>query len=177
MSYVEPFTSERFVAMITRHAALLGDRQLMPDQFLRNDKTKQLGVRIAAGNRQGLEVTKDEYVIDCAPGTTFTKPVIVSGSAIIKGAVFTGRGDSPLITVSGHLLLVNCILTKEGLSAGSYISVGAAGKAQANGCLFTGAPGGGSVIVTAGGATAAVGNLNSTGRSHGSGVVVVGEVV
>jgi hypothetical protein len=176
MAYQDPFVDQQMIATITRHASLLGDRQLMPDQYLKNDKTKQLGVRIASGNRQGLEITKDEYVVDCAAGTVFTKPVVVDGSAIIKGAVFTGRGDAALVTVSGNLLLVNCILTKEGTSAGSYISVGAAGKLQLNGCMFTGTPGGGNVVITAGGAATAIGNLNTTGRSHGAGVTVVGEV-
>ena len=127
MSYADPFVKDRFVAMLARHEALLGNRLLMVDQYLKNDKAARLGVRVAAGARQGLTVTKSEYVVECAPGTVFTKPLLVSGSAVVAGAIFEGRGDDPLISVleSGSLLLVNCLLVKDGLSSGSYISVSA----------------------------------------------------
>ena len=178
MTYFDPFVKDRFVAMLTRHEALLGSRHVLADHYLNNDKTKHLGVRRGAGSRQGLEVKKEEYVLECAPGTVFTKPVLISGSAIISGAIFTGSGDGALITISGtgKLLLQNCILSKEGTSAGSYVSVSATGKLQANGCMFTGAPGGGSVVSTAGGDAGVTGTLNVTGRSHGAGVAVVGEI-
>ena len=178
MTYADPFTQERFVAMLTRHGLLLGERHLLADQYLKNDKTKQLGVRIGAGRRQGLEVKKSEYIIECSPGTVFTKPVLISGSAIISGAIFTASGNDPLITISGsgQLLLQNCLITKEGLSSGSYVSVSAAGKLQANGCMFTGAPGGGDVVITAGGSAGVTGTLNTTGRFHGAGVTVTGEI-
>jgi hypothetical protein len=106
------------------------------------------------------------------------EPILISGSAIISGAILTGSGDDPLVTISGsgQLLLQNCLVTKEGLSSGSYISVSAAGKLQANGCMFTGSPGGGSVVSTAGGSSAVTGTINTTGRSHGAGVTVTGEI-
>ena len=54
MTYIDPFTQDRFVAMLTRHQLLLGERHLLADQYLKNDKAKQLGVKIGAGKRQGL---------------------------------------------------------------------------------------------------------------------------
>jgi len=123
---------------------------------------------------------KEEYMVTAAPGTIMKTKLLVTGSAVMTGVIFDGRGDSPLIEVSGfgRLVLLNCIVTKEpGQSAlGSYISVGPDAKLQASGCLFTGDQTSGLVIDTLGGSAASVGNMNTTGVAHNAGVVVSGEV-
>ena len=177
MTYIDPFIKDRFVSVIVRHGSLIGERHLLSSQHLKNDKSKHLGIRLGTGRRNGLTISKDEYMVECAPGSIITQPLVVSGSAVISGAIFIGKEADSLIEVTGTLVLNNCILTKENApSSGSYIAVGTTGKLLVTSCLFTGAPSGGDVVSTLGGNATASGNINTTGRANGAGVVTLGEV-
>ena len=103
---------------------------------------------------EGIFVPFDEYggfsaagtrqVVTCAPGTVFSKQIVVSGTLVLSNAILNCKGNTPAVVVqdAGRLILSNCYITKSDNEQTAidhnYITVETGGYASVNGCVFTG---------------------------------------
>ena len=123
----------------------LGTQVINPGDGIDFKQLDREGIFIPVGEYGGFTASGSRQSAVCAPGAIFDKQIVVSGSAIISGAILNCERNIPAIVVSssGRLILSGSHISKSDdlQAAGStnaYILVEAGGFASINGCVFHG---------------------------------------
>lgn len=134
-------TTRRAVVQIVR---ALGQGVTTPGERIEMPKDNHSGLFVSFSENAGFTTTETKSVITAAPGTTFTRQIVVSGTLILTGCYLDCFENNAAIVVEdgGRLVLRACHITKKDnvhtAASDTYVQVNTGGYLSVSDCVFHG---------------------------------------
>jgi len=135
---------KRRISEGTRHiVAALADTVILPDGVDATDRLDGGRILFMDGDHGGLTVSRNDTLVQCQPGSRFTRQIVIDASCRFVGAHFRsldGENSEPLlvdiVSDSAYVFFDRCTFEKESHHTTAFVRIADGAKVNFTGCKF-----------------------------------------